>query len=765
MGAPFCLSDVCDHRTFRPRGFGDADILHYELLAKDCYVDDGGRVFVLIGCAAIGRTDERAAKKFSPLPKFFHYILAMVYRPAINPELCFVALPLKRPFLDYCEGIIKPAAADAGMRALTSSDIYGTGPIIQDIWQQIWTAAVVIADVTGKNPNVNYELGLCHAIGVPTVIISQEIDDVPFDYRHRRCILYDTTDVDWQQRLRKHISETLKSLTASAAKDELVWPYDTTVLRGTRRAGAFISSEDAIVDVLRGTRLVRDSVARSYGPHGIWVSVRTKVGESQFRNGLSIASNTWSQNRLEMAGINAMRTVAFTMSDAIGDGTKLAILLTQAFIEGGYAAMKDGYLLRDVIHGMDTAVETGIKVLKSQAKSPAAPELIAVGTTAANGDKHAARLVVEAMKRAGKDGIIVIEQAPESGDSLEAIEGMQFDRGYISDTFITDYHPQQASLENPCILISDLKISTLTQLLPLLEQTTKTNSSLLIIAEDVEGEALATLKVNVERGLIRCVAVKAPGFAERRRDILQDIAVLTGGSLISRDSPTSLEYISLSQLGRAKTVTVTKDNTYIGGGGGSPAAIEARVQFLRREIEGCTSPYDKEKLQERLAKLSGSAICVIRVGSDGSESRRERVAAAMHAISAAVQSGVVPGGGTALWNVKQHLLELDLPDVGKRAGLDTIAQGLASPIEQQIENAKSDLHDINIALEEKQGVFIGFDAESRQVEDLLAKGVLDPLMLVTTALTAAFRHARTILQTGAWGEAEELSESGTELSS
>jgi chaperonin GroEL len=690
----------------------------------------------------------------------------MVYRPAINPQLCFVALPLKKPFVDYCEGIIKPAAADAGLRALTSSDIYGTGPIIQDIWLQIWAAAVVIADVTEKNPNVNYELGLCHAIGVPTVIVSQRIEDVPFDYRHRRCILYNTTDVDWQQRLRKQISETLKSLTVAPPKDELSWPYDTSILRTAKRVGAFISSEDAIVDVLRGTRLVRDSVARSYGPHGIWVSIRTNMGERQFKNGRSIAENTWSQNRFEMAGVNAMRTVALTMNDSIGDGTKLAILLTQAFIESGYAAIKDGHLLRDVIHGMDTAVETAIKALKSQSKSSTAPELLAVGTTAASGDKHAAILVAEAMKRAGKDGIVVVEQSPETEDSLEAIEGMQFDRGYISDEFITDLHLQEATLDNPYILISDLKISTLRQLIPLLEQITKPPSSLLIIAEDIDGEALATLKVNVEKRIIRCIGVKAPGFAERRRDILQDIAILTGGTLISRDSPASLEYISLSQLGRAKKVTVTKENTYIEGGGGSPPAIEARVQLLRREIELCNSPYDKEKLQERLAKLSGSAICVIRVRADeDSDSHRGRIVSAMNAISAAIRGGVVPGGGTALWNVRRHVLELDLPDAGKRAGLETIMEGLTYPLEQQIDNSKADLHDINIALDDKEGVFVGFNAESRQVEDLLTNGVLDPLILVTTALTTAFRQARTILQTGAWGEAEDLNLSGGELSS
>jgi chaperonin GroEL len=679
----------------------------------------------------------------------------MVYRPKVDAKLCFVALPLSKPFTDYFAGIMQPAAADAGLTAKTSAQVYGTGPIIQDIWDHIWSAAVVAADVTGKNPNVNYELGLCHAIGVPTIIISQEIDDVPFDYRHRRCILYDTTDVDWQSRLRKGIGETIATvLSGDPYQDELRWPYDTVVLREAKRIGIFVSSQDATADVMSGARLVRDPVARSFGPHGVSISMRVSGQERRLRSGVAVASNTWSQNRFEAAGIVAMRQVANMTRDRIGDGSKLAIILADEFIERGYAALKEGYLPRDVVHGMDTAVEKTIAFVKGQSKAVTEPDLFSAARTAAVGDEHVATLVCEAMKKAGKDGVITIESRSSPEDAVEVVEGMQFDRGYLDERFVTEESKAEAVLDDAYVLICDQKLSSMKDMLPVLEQVARVGKPLLIIAEDVEGEALATLRVNKERGTLRVAPVKSPGFGDRRKALLEDIAILTGGTVVSRESGLSIQGLSLSQLGRAKRITVTRDNTYIGGGAGSPEAVNARVQAIRNRIASTVSDIDREKLHERLSKLGG-AVSTIIVGSDGdSETRLYRATNAMFASRAAVESGTVPGGGSTLWHSRQALLSLDESDAGKKAGIDVIASALGIPLELQVANAKANIRDVRAALDADKSTSIGFNAVTRRVEDLYKSGVIDATDVIVNAARVAFTQARAVLQTGAWGEEE-----------
>jgi chaperonin GroEL len=679
----------------------------------------------------------------------------MVYRPKVDSKLCFVALPLTRPFTDYFTGIIQPAAADAGLTAKTSAQVYGTGPIIQDIWEHIWSAAVVIADVTEKNPNVNYELGLCHAIGVPTIIISQKIDDVPFDYRHRRCILYNTTDVDWQDQLRKAITATIAAvLGGDPYQDELRWPYDTDLLRETRRLGIFTSAQDATKDVITGARLVRDAVARSFGPHGISISTRVVGQERQLRSGAAIATNTWSQNRFEAAGIVAMRQVANIARDRVGDGTKLAILLADEFIERGYAALKHGYLPRDVVHGMDIAVEKVITALKGQSKAVTGPDLFSALRTAAVGDEKVAELVYKAVRMAGKDGVITIEMRPSPEDAVEVIEGMHFDRGYLDDAFITDATTAEAILDDGYVLTSNQKLASMHDMLPVLEQIAKAGKPLLIIAEDVEGELLATLRVNKEKGTLLVVAVKAPGFGDRRKAMLEDIAILTGGVVVSPESGWSVRNLSLSQLGRAKRITVTRDSTYIAGGAGSREAVNARVQAIRKRIESTTSDMDREKLQERLSKLSG-AVSIIAIGSNGDqETKYYRATNAMFASRAVIESGAVPGGGSALWHSRESLLQMDETDPGKKAGIEIVASGLGVPLEVQVENAKANIRQVHGTLAADKSPSLGFNALTRSVEDLYKSGVIDGTEVVVTALRAAFTQARAILQTGAWGEEE-----------
>ena len=678
----------------------------------------------------------------------------MVYRPDVKRDLCFVLIPFHQPFLDYYEGIIKPAAEAVGLKVEKSDEIYGTGSIIHDIWSRIWQAVVVVADVTGKNPNVNYELGLCHSLGVPTVLITQNIDDVPFDYRHRRCIPYDTEKLKWEENLRQAISQTIqKALSGEERGDDLRWPYETSAFREPRKVGSFDSSDEVMDDVIEGAGLVAASVARALGPHGIQVSLRVgKADEITVTGGAAIAFATSSSDPRRMAGIVRMQRVAAEMRDAVGDGSKLAVLLCQELLKSGRKAVKQGHVLRDVIYGMDAAVENALEQVDGSSKAVSGENLISIGRTAAGGDGAIARVVLDAFRKVGKDGLVYVEEWNGDGIELDVQEGMYFDRGYLTPDFVTDEKHGLSLLKDPFVFICDYKLSSMRELLPLLEQVAKSGRQLLLIAEDVEGEALSTLIVNKKRGTLFCVPVRAPGFGDRRLAMLEDIAILTGGTLLTRSAGYLLQNIQLSQLGRANEITVTKDGTTIVGGAGSLEAVKARVESIRNQVNNTSDGVSRERLMERLAKLASGAA-VIRVGGINRQEiieTKQKVISAMHSCRAAIEDGLVAGGGLVLFKVADGVQALQFSDTAQGAGRDAVVEALKRPLRQQIENARGNAEQSIRDISGSNSATVGFNAYTRKVEDLFSAGVVDPTKMVRLSLRTAFTHARVILQTGAW---------------
>ena len=670
----------------------------------------------------------------------------MVYRPNIKATSCFVLMPLREPHLEYFAGIIQPAAREAGLTAIKANDIYGTAPIIQDIWNQIWRARAVIADVTGRNPNVNYELGLCHALGVPSVLITQDLADVPFDYRHIRYIVYDTKRVDWQDKLRRSITETLKSLLAgSDIYEDLRWPYDTNALQSMRNISSFVSSREGTASVIQGARLVRDACATALGPHGTNISVSATFGPTRFdRSGVVIAGATKSLDPLQRKGIEHANRLTQEMNAAQGDGSKTAILIFQEVVEQGYRELQAGAVLRDLMHEMDTSVESAVHAIKAMSRTPSGEDIAHVARTAAAGDAQVGEIIADSLRKTGPDAVVTLTESSEATTSVDVREGMYFDRGFLSARFITDEGRQVAQLSNAGILIYDSKIASMIQLLPILEQAAKTDLALLVIAEDVEGEALETLALNKERGTLRCVAVRAPMVSESRQFMLEDIAVATGGIVVSRFS-LSLEDVRLNQLGHAGHVEVTKDSCWITAGAGERQAVEARAAGIRRQIQLAKSDYEVEKLQERLANLAGR-VCAVRVGGASPLDTAERMykmRSALHSAVEAAKSGVVPGGGTALFRAGGKLRN------GSNAA-SIIAAGLEAPLRQQIVNARQSESDILAQMDGSSSNSVGFDAETRRVANLDQSGIVDPTGMCIRAAQLAFAHARAILQTGVW---------------
>jgi chaperonin GroEL len=670
----------------------------------------------------------------------------MVYRPNIDATSCFVLMPLKEPHLEYFAGIIQPAAREAGLTAIKADDIYGTAPIIQDIWNQIWKARAVIADVTGRNPNVNYELGICHSLGVPTVLITQDLADVPFDYRHIRCIVYDTKRVDWQDKLRRSITGTLKTLLAgSDVYEDLRWPYDTNALQSAKNINSFVPSEQGTASVIEGARLVRDACASALGPHGTNVSVSATFGPTQFdRSGIVIAGATKSLNPLQRKGIEHANRLTQEMNAAVGDGSKTAILIFQELVEKGYQELQAQLVLRDLIHEMDASVETAVSFIERMSRNPTAEDIARVARTAAAGDAQIGSIIADALAKTGADGVVTLTESSGATTSVDVREGMYFDRGFLSGRFITDEARQVAELSDAGVLVYDSKIASMLQLLPILEQAAKAGLPLLIIAEDVEGEALETLALNKERGTLSCVAVRAPVISENRQFMLEDIAVATGGTVISRSS-LSLESVRLSQLGRAGHVEVTKDACWIRDGAGDPQAVEARAAGIRRQIELEKSDYEVERLQVRLAQLVGR-VCAIRVGGASSLDTAERMykmRSALHSAAAARKSGVVPGGGTALFRAGGGLRT-------GSTGAKIVAAALEVPLRQQVANARQNEREVLAKIEASSLHSVGFDADTRQVVDLDQAGIVDSTGMCIRAVQLAFAHARAILQTGMW---------------
>src|SRR6059036_392358 len=508
-------------------------------------------------------------------------------------------------------------------------------------------------------------------------------------------------------------------------------------------------SGDARAAILRGVNKLADAVKVTLGPKGRNVVIEKKFGSPTITNdGVTVAKEIELSDPLENMGAQMVREVASKTSDVAGDGTTTATVLAQAIFREGVKTVAAGASPTALKRGIDKAVEIAVEEIKKLHKDVKGDMIAQVGTISANNDKQIGGIIAEAMKKVGKDGVITVEESKTMETTLEVVEGMQFDRGYLSPYFITDPERMECVLENARILIHEKKISSMKDLLPLLEQIAKMGKPLLIIAEDVEGEALATLVVNKLRGTLQCAAVKAPGFGDRRKAMLEDIATLTGGKAITEDLGIKLENVKLEDLGRAKKVTIDKDNTTIIEGAGKSADIEGRVKQIRSQVENTTSDYDKEKLQERLAKLVGG-VAVIKVGAATETELKEkkaRVEDAMHATRAAVEEGIVSGGGTALLRCLPALEKLKLHD-DEAIGVNIVKRALEEPLRQIAQNAGHEGALVVGRVRESKDENFGFNAETGEFGDLVKAGVIDPAMVTRLALQNAASIVSLMLTT------------------
>src|SRR5512140_786203 len=496
--------------------------------------------------------------------------------------------------------------------------------------------------------------------------------------------------------------------------------------------------DDSRQAILRGVNRLADAVRVTLGPKGRNVVLDKKFGSPLItKDGVTVAKEIDLKDPLENMGAQMVREVASKTSDVAGDGTTTATVLAQIIYREGAKNVVAGANPMDLKRGIEKAVETVIESLKKQSKQVKGNMIAQVGTISANNDKTIGKIIAEAMEKVGKDGVITVEEAKTLETTLDVVEGMQFDRGYLSPYFVTDPERMEVVLENPVILIHEKKISSMKDLLPVLEQVARMGKPLLIIAEDVDGEALATLVVNKLRGTLSAAAVKAPGFGDRRKAMLEDIAILTGGRAITEDLGIKLENIRIEDLGQAKKITIDKDNTTIVEGAGTSTAIEGRVKQIRAQIEDTTSDYDREKLQERLAKIVGG-VAVIKVGAATETEMKEkkaRVEDAMHATKAAVEEGIVPGGGVALIRAMDAVATLkEHGDI--QVGINIVKRALEEPARQIIANAGIEGAVILKELKEKGGN-IGFNAATEKVEDLLKSGIIDPAKVTKSALQNA----------------------------
>ncbi len=503
--------------------------------------------------------------------------------------------------------------------------------------------------------------------------------------------------------------------------------------------------------ILNGVNALADAVKVTLGPRGRNVVIEKSFGSPTVtKDGVTVAKEIELENKFENMGAQMVREVASKTSDVAGDGTTTATVLAQAIFREGSKLVAAGHNPMEIKRGIDKAVETLVGELKKLAKSTKDPNEIAqVGTVSANGDSTIGKLLSEAMEKVGKEGVITVEEAKSAETTLEVVEGMQFDRGYLSPYFVTDPERMEASLEDCYILLSEKKISNMKDLLPVLEAIARQQKPLLIIAEDVEGEALATLVVNKLRGTLACCAVKAPGFGDRRKEMLKDIAILTGGQVIAEELGLKLENVTITDLGQAKRVKIDKDNTTIVDGGGKKEKIKGRQQEIRQQIENTSSDYDREKLQERLAKLVGG-VAVIKVGAATETEMKEkkaRVEDALHATRAAVEEGIVPGGGVALIRAQKVLDTLQVNEEQK-FGVSIIRRSIEEPLRQIVGNAGEEGSIVVQKVKEGTGTF-GFNAATGKYGDLVSDGVIDPVKVVRSALQNAASVAGLMLTTEA----------------
>ena len=512
-------------------------------------------------------------------------------------------------------------------------------------------------------------------------------------------------------------------------------------------------SGDARDRMLRGVDILANAVKVTLGPKGRNVVIEKSFGAPRItKDGVTVAKEIELEDKFENMGAQMVREVASKSADAAGDGTTTATVLAQAIVKEGAKAVAAGMNPMDLKRGIDLAVEAVVADLQKNSKKVTSNEEIAqVGTISANGDAEIGKFLSDAMKKVGNEGVITVEEAKSLETELDVVEGMQFDRGYISPYFVTNADKMRVEMDDAYILINEKKLSSLNELLPLLEAVVQTGKPLVIVAEDVEGEALATLVVNRLRGGLKVAAVKAPGFGDRRKAMLQDIAILTGGQAISEDLGIKLENVTINMLGRAKKVSIDKENTTIVNGAGKKADIEARVAQIKAQIEETTSDYDREKLQERLAKLAGG-VAVIRVGGATEvevKEKKDRVEDALNATRAAVQEGIVPGGGVALLRAKKAVGRLTNDNSDVQAGINIVLKALEAPVRQIAENAGVEASIVvGKVLEEKSETF-GFDAQTEDYVDMVAKGIIDPAKVVRTALQDASSVAGLLVTTEA----------------
>src|ERR1700757_358207 len=512
-------------------------------------------------------------------------------------------------------------------------------------------------------------------------------------------------------------------------------------------------SVDARDKMLHGVDILANAVKVTLGPKGRNVVLEKSFGAPRItKDGVTVAKEIELSDKFENMGAQMVREVASKTSDQAGDGTTTATVLAHAIVREGVKAVAAGMNPMDLKRGVDLAVETIVADLQKNSKAVTSNEEIAqVGTISANGDAEIGRFIADAMKKVGNEGVITVEEAKSLETELEVVEGMQFDRGYISPYFVTNAEKMRVEMEDPYILIYEKKLSGLQELLPLLEAVVQTSKPLVIIAEEVEGEALATLVVNKLRGGLKVAAVKAPGFGDRRKAMLQDIAVLTGGTAISEDLGIKLDQVKLDMLGKAKKVTIDKENTTIVNGAGKKKDIEGRIAQIKAEIEETTSDYDREKLQERLAKLAGG-VAVIRVGGATEvevKERKDRVDDAMHATRAAVEEGILPGGGVALLRAGKALEKLKVENEDQRHGVEMVKKALSWPARQIAINAGEDGSIVVGKILEKDTYAYGFDAESEEYGNLVSKGIIDPTKVVRSALQDAASIAGLLITTEA----------------
>jgi chaperonin GroEL len=512
-------------------------------------------------------------------------------------------------------------------------------------------------------------------------------------------------------------------------------------------------ASDARDRMLRGVDTLANAVKVTLGPKGRNVVIEKSFGAPRItKDGVTVAKEIELKDKFENMGAQMLREVASKQNDKAGDGTTTATVLAQAIVREGAKAVAAGMNPMDLKRGIDLAVGAVVKDIENHARKVSAnSEIAQVATISANGDETVGRILAEAMEKVGNEGVITVEEAKSLETELETVEGMQFDRGYLSPYFVTNAEKLKVELDDPYILVHEKKLSNLQALLPVLEQVVQSGRPLLIIAEDVEGEALATLVVNRLRGGLKVAAVKAPGFGDRRKAMLEDIAILTAGNVVSEELGTKLENVTLGMLGRAKKVIIDKDNTTIVDGAGNRADIDARVAQIRAQIETTTSDYDREKLQERLAKLAGG-VAVIRVGGATEvevKERKDRVDDALHATRAAVEEGILPGGGIPLLRALKALEGLRAANDDQQSGIDIVRRALRAPTRQIAENAGEDGAYIVGKLLETDDYNLGFNAATGAYEDLVKAGVIDPAKVVRTALQDAASVASLLITTEA----------------